>query len=961
MDIREYLEEKGCEVKDRGVDHVSTHCMFCEEETSKLGRFYINVDEYSDKYGLFFCFLCNEKGGLNKLRQFYGDEPIKLEQSNVSSNPIFEVACKYYEDRLMENPKAYKFLMDDRGFSHETIKEARFGWADNGLCEHLTQKGFDADDIMSTGLVNQFGEDYFHDEIIIPYLEYGIATQLRSKKIGGKYRSAQGAKAMLYGIDYILGEDTVTLTEGELCALHLNQIGIPAVGVPGAQTWKKEWTELLEDAKRVYIVYDADKPGKAGAEKVAKELGVKARIVELPLPKIDIEDYIVKYNKNYDDIQYLFRKAAGGLLVSVREAYEKWAEIEGNDGLSGLHFNIQGLDKAIPLGLLPGQVLTMLARSNSGKGHPLDTDIQTPYGLMKWGDLEIGDEIYGSNGSIIRITNIFDRGVLPTYKVTFSDKTSVLCDGEHIWNVHKITWRNKQEYRNYTTEQLLEEGLIYKRSNGIEQRKFNVPMAPAIYNNDSKLTIEPYTLGVLIANGYLSGCTTEFRTPDADVVERVRLDGYDVRDRSINKTGQHCPSYGIADIRHLTRDLGIDVKSADKFIPEEYFTASIQQRIDLLHGLFNSDGSNVSHPGRSINYHTTSEKLAEDVVRLVNTLGGTGSISFLNRVGDNGKPYKDITVSVMLPLNIKAFDSDRKSIDQKYSVERLPRRAIVSIERVEDQFIRCITVDAEDQLYLIGKNLIVTHNTLWTINLFQRMKMANPDIKILFISLEQMRNEYFHRAYRILNAYQPGATVVDTINYWENNLLLVDRNRITEVDLRDIIDQYAYEMGYVPDLIFVDYLGYYARSFSGTQIEKITQAIMGLKEIAKDYETVVGTPTQANRTNTLGTRLSMDQSKDSSTIEETSDFQISLWRPDQADPNNESIEREPGVIYQEILKSRGGSTGDISKYLFGPLTLSMVPFDDPAVDRVYFERQCAAAGDSFQQFIHRIKTGDTSI
>ena len=618
LDIKEYLEEKGCEVKDRGVDHISTHCMFCEEETSKAGRLYINVDEYSDKYGLYFCFLCNEKGGLNKLRQYYGDAPLELEQVNIASNPIFEVACKYYEDRLMENPKAYKFLMDDRGFTHDTIKEARFGWADGGLCQHLLQKGYDADDIKSTGLVNQFGEDYFHDEVIIPYLEYGIAIQLRGKKIGGKYRSAQGSKAMLYGTDYILGEDTVTITEGEMCALHLNQIGIPAVGVPGAQTWKKEWTELLEDVKRVYIVYDADKAGKAGAEKVAKELGVKTRIVEIPVAKIDIEDYIVKYDKNYDDIQYLFRKAAGGLLVSVREAYEKWAEIEGNEGLSGLHFNIQALDRAIPLGLLPGQVLTMLARSNSGK-------------------------------------------------------------------------------------------------------------------------------------------------------------------------------------------------------------------------------------------------------------------------------------------------------------------------------------------------------TLWTINLFQRMKMSKPDIKILFISLEQMRNEYFHRAYRILNAYQPGASVIDTINYWENNLLLVDRNRITEQDLRDIIDQYAYEMGYIPDLIFVDYLGYYARSFPGTQIEKITQAIMGLKQIAKEYETVVGTPTQANRTNTLGTRLSMDQSKDSSTIEETSDFQISLWRPDQADPNNESIDQEPGVIYQEILKSRGGSTGDISKYLFGPLTLSMVPVDDPAVDRVYFERQCAAAGDSFQQFIHRIKTGDTSI
>jgi len=183
-DIREYLESKGLQVKERGSENASTHCMFCDEDPSKAGRLYINVDEAGDKYGVFFCFLCQAKGGINTIRKHFGDDPIK-ETYVVAANPIVEVAARYYQDKLFDNPEAYKYLTEKRGLYDSTVATARVGWADGGLVNHLLGKGFTADDIQSTGLVNKYGEDFFKDEIIFPYMEYGVALSLRGKKIGG--------------------------------------------------------------------------------------------------------------------------------------------------------------------------------------------------------------------------------------------------------------------------------------------------------------------------------------------------------------------------------------------------------------------------------------------------------------------------------------------------------------------------------------------------------------------------------------------------------------------------------------------------------------------------------------------------------------------------------------------------------------------------------------------------------
>ena len=65
-------------------------------------------------------------------------------------------------------------------------------------------------------------------------------------------------------------------------------------------------------------------------------------------------------------------------------------------------------------------------------------------------------------------------------------------------------------------------------------------------------------------------------------------------------------------------------RSATKFIPEDYLYNSAEVRLAVLQGLLDTDGGPVTQSGRTcrIQYMTTSERLKDDVLFLVRSLGG---------------------------------------------------------------------------------------------------------------------------------------------------------------------------------------------------------------------------------------------------------------------------------------------------------------------------------------------------
>ena len=97
------------------------------------------------------------------------------------------------------------------------------------------------------------------------------------------------------------------------------------------------------------------------------------------------------------------------------------------------------------------------------------------------------------------------------------------------------------------------------------------------------------------------------------------------------------------------------------------------------------------------------------------------------------------------------------------------------------------------------------------------MKMLKPDIKILLLSLGQTSSEGWSR-HRIHNFYG-GSSITDTVHFWKDNLVSKRRTGFSLDELEVAADQFRYETGSEPDLVVIDYLGYFARSFGSGRVQ----------------------------------------------------------------------------------------------------------------------------------------------
>ena len=81
------------------------------------------------------------------------------------------------------------------------------------------------------------------------------------------------------------------------------------------------------------------------------------------------------------------------------------------------------------------QVYELSSLAGGGKMEPYDKYIPTPNGYKLFGNLKVGDMIFGKNGNSIKILNIFEKGIQDVYKVTFEDGRTCECGKDHLWAI----------------------------------------------------------------------------------------------------------------------------------------------------------------------------------------------------------------------------------------------------------------------------------------------------------------------------------------------------------------------------------------------------------------------------------------------------------------------------------------------------------------------------------------------
>lgn len=385
---------------------------------------------------------------------------------------------------------------------------------------------------------------------------------------------------------------------------------------------------------------------------------------------------------------------------------------------------------------------SFLFTGSTGVGKGLRNDTRIPIftedGSIRFknnGDLKIGDYVFNRKGEPVKVTGVYPRGMQDIYKVTFTDGRYIYTDSSHLWTY--MLNKGKQTENTYTnsTKELLDRGVyITNKKTGKRKLRYWIPMNEAVKYPEANLSVHPYVMGAFIGDGSLTVKQLTLSSGDEELVAHVAklLGNCTYKHANLrnfnwifpldNSEGQ-IKSKQMADVFANYPEV-CGKRAEQKRIPDAYKYASIQQRWELIKGLFDTDGSIGDTNRYSVSYSTTSYGLAQDIVDVLYSLGVASTIQVARYIEDhsmNGN-YTQYRVNVKSSHKNKDrfFSLSRKlAIAEKAKVHKENKSHKknyhwVGISEIELMLAQaettCIMVDDEEHLYQAGQ-YIVTHNT----------------------------------------------------------------------------------------------------------------------------------------------------------------------------------------------------------------------------------------------------------
>ena len=403
---------------------------------------------------------------------------------------------------------------------------------------------------------------------------------------------------------------------------------------------------------------------------------------------------------------------------------------------------------------VPANVVWVCSRS-SGKCTVLDTPVycvtkdrgfdKEKYPRKTVRDLKIGDYIIGDDGKPTEVIHLNPIVIEDVYEIEFEDGEIIECNAEHLWivndrdydkrhpDLNRFVIRNTDFIYNHFSDRFGEKNKDYR---------FHVPLTkPVEYADYGHFPINPYLLGVWLGDGYsASPCIATSKNdgpemrdnlkPYATYVEFVKVNRSDAekyeiiidREKELKENGYT----RIHPLIKKIRDLGL---YNNKHIPDRYLFASVENRLSLLQGLMDTDGT-IGTNGKC-EFTQTNKKLAEQVCWLIRSLGMDATLSYkehTNYIKKDGTEADTWRVYFTASKELPVFRLKRK-------YDRLPehpirggdRKAIVDVRKTgRKKAMRCITVNNESGGYLTGNNFTVTHNSFMSAPLIMARSLLIP-------------------------------------------------------------------------------------------------------------------------------------------------------------------------------------------------------------------------------------------
>lgn len=416
-------------------------CPFHDEKTPSF--------RVTPSKGFYYCFGCNEGGdvirfverinnmGFTEAVEYLADRvgvQLRYTEGGSRHEPglrmrILEanaLAAEFYASQLgSPDALAARQFLHGRGFDRDAAVHFGLGFAPRGgrvLRDHLLEKKFSREDLVSAGLVRESGWDFFQSRLLWPIkdagrsvLGFGARRLFDDDRMPAKYVNTPETmvyrkSSVLYGLDLARAEigrrNQVVVVEGytDVMACHLAGIetAVASCGTAFGEDHSRMIARLMSsDAQtgEVIFTFDGDAAGQKAALRVFEFDHQFASQTYVAVEPNGLDPCDLRIQQGDEAVRNLIRRRvplyqfmmdnvvsrfdldrAEGRLAAVRAAAPMVASVRDPALVPGYIHDLAGM-----VGMNPDEVRQIVTRTNrSGQGfepthaRPVDRDPNTP-------------------------------------------------------------------------------------------------------------------------------------------------------------------------------------------------------------------------------------------------------------------------------------------------------------------------------------------------------------------------------------------------------------------------------------------------------------------------------------------------------------------------------------------------------------------------------------------------------
>ena len=516
----------------------------------------------------------------------------------------------------------------------------------------------------------------------------------------------------------------------------------------------------------------------------------------------------------------------------------------------------------------------IVGAEGASKALDVDTPLLTTDGWKTMGSVSVGDYVFSSNGHPVRVIEATEPFMGNCYRMEFNDGVSMIADAGHLWltetlysrersaterrkianGIKRADWRNqlwkRVHFPEVVTTQHISETLMARNGHAVNH---SIEVCLPLNFPAKDLPLDPYVLGVWLGDG--TSKLPQITSMDKEIINHVVEAGFPIMHVD-TKPDNRASTYGFG--KALTEPLrflnviGSSYKRLDtgrKHIPEIYKTASYEQRLALLQGLMDTDGSVTplgKENGRGFGssrctFSITNQELAEDTLELILGLGIKATITkgVAKIYGREISDVYDIGFQTDLPIFRLTRKLERLT---PLRTRRSKLRYIKKCDPVAPRMVRCIQVENEDGMFVVGRELIPTHNSTVIRSIAITASQGHhpfwfsnkmPPVRVLLVDLENPVEAILETGSKLMSYIK----AIDAGTYDEERLKIWRRpGGINLRAQRDRADLQREIINHQPDLVCIGPLyKMYSRNSSESYEESAEDVMKILDDLRTKY------------------------------------------------------------------------------------------------------------------------------